>query len=49
MIKAYFDKKQRLAEAEAAREKLNPATALVSAILPVIKNAPGAKPPPEVH
>jgi penicillin-binding protein 2 len=49
IIKAYFDKKQRLAEVEAAKEKLNPSTALVSAILPVIRNAPSANPPPEVH
>jgi hypothetical protein len=48
-MKAYFDKKKRLAEAEAAKQKLNPATSLVSAILPVIKSAPATTPPPEVH
>jgi penicillin-binding protein 2 len=57
VMKAYFDKKQRQAEAEAAKEKLNPATSLVSAILPTLKNAPGntqsntlsTAPPPDVH
>ncbi len=44
VMKAYFDKKDRLAEAEAAREKRNPATSLVSAILPVIKTAQTDKP-----
>jgi hypothetical protein len=55
-MKAYFDKKQRLAEAQAAKEKLNPATSLVSAILPTLKNTPGStqsntlsSTPPDVH
>ncbi len=39
IIKAYFDKKQRLAEAESARQKLNPASSLVSTILPTLKSA----------
>ena len=37
---SYFDKKQRLAEEEAARQRVNPATSLVSAILPPLKVTP---------
>jgi len=37
---AYFNKKQRVAEEEAAKQKLNPATSLVSAILPTLKPQP---------
>ncbi len=37
---AYFNKKQRLAEEEAAKQKANPATSLVSAILPTLKPQP---------
>jgi penicillin-binding protein 2 len=40
VMAAWFDKKQRLAEAESARQKLNPSTALVSALLPTVKDAP---------
>ncbi|MGA2714065.1 MAG: penicillin-binding protein 2 [Bryobacteraceae bacterium] len=50
VMAAWFDKKQRLAEAESARQKLNPATSLVSAILPTLKEpsqaAGNAGPPP---
>jgi hypothetical protein len=50
VMKAYFDKKQRLAEAEAAKQKLNPAASLVSAILPTLKGtSSAAASPPEVH
>jgi hypothetical protein len=34
VMKAYFDKKEREAEAEADRSKKNPASALVSALVP---------------
>jgi len=40
VIKAYFDKKARLAEQEAARRKHSPATALVSALLPTLAGKP---------
>ena len=39
-MKAYFDKKQRLAEAEAAKMKNSPAAGLVSVLTPA-----GAPPP----
>ena len=39
VMKAYFDKKLRLAEAESAKQRLNPATSLVSALLPTLKDA----------
>lgn len=45
VIVAYFDKKQRIAEEEAARQKLNPATSLVSAILPTLKGGAAAAKP----
>jgi penicillin-binding protein 2 len=34
IMKSYFDKKARLAEAEAAKQKTNPASSVVSALLP---------------
>jgi penicillin-binding protein 2 len=34
VMKAYFDKKQRMAEAESARQRANPANTVVSALLP---------------
>jgi len=34
VMKAYFDKKARLAEQEADKQKKNPASALVSALIP---------------
>jgi len=44
IIKAYFDKKARLAEAEAAKQmqKSNPANAIVSALTPASYTTPGA-------
>lgn len=51
VMKAYFDKKQRVAEEEAARQKVNPATSLVSAILPALKpsSQPAEAGPPPVQ
>jgi penicillin-binding protein 2 len=41
VMKAYFDKKQRMAEAESAKQKSGPKPSLVSALVsPVTKNAP---------
>jgi penicillin-binding protein 2 len=40
IMKAYFDKKQRLAEAESAKQKSNSPASLVSAVLPVQKDPP---------
>ncbi len=47
VMKAYFDKKQRVAEEEAAKQRLNPATALVSTILPTLKSADSVAPKPK--
>jgi penicillin-binding protein 2 len=44
VMKAYFDKKQRLAEAEAAKQKTNPAAGLVAALTPAGAPTGEAKP-----
>ena len=54
VMAAWFDKKQRLAEEESARQKLNPATSLVSTLLPTLKSdaqaaANVAQPPVDSH
>ena len=43
IMKSYFDKKVRMAEAEAAKQRTNPASAVVSALMPPAQNSEAAR------
>jgi penicillin-binding protein 2 len=49
VMKAYFDKKQRLAEAESAKQRPGPKPSLVSTLLPTVTKIETAPPQEAVH